>query len=169
VLALETDVEAAYANACALCMQGKTMTEAARIALPQARRRALRAQLEALPKLAQGSLCKLLEMSSMSATTSKDACRDAQQLIALEIALFGAGSSNVELLKARLRLVTLQLVQGDPVKAAATMKEAYASQCRSSWSALSKVDFLVLCERYCGIFGESQALITAMVDAAAQQ
>jgi hypothetical protein len=88
-------------------------------------------------------------------------------LVNLEIALFGV-DNKVELLKARLRLVSLLLLMRDTAQAAVIMREAYASQCRGPWSTLSKEDFLVLCDRYCAV-GEMQALVIALVNTAAKQ
>ena len=114
----------------------------------------LKARFEKLPTYAQGRLSKLLEISALShfgARKYDEACKDIQQLIDVETALYGKSNGNMNLLKAMIRLVTFSLSKNDEKLAFRTLRELSDRLCTPPWGVLNKEQFLVLCSRYSAV------------------
>lgn len=132
---LEKKVNAAYDRAAQYCREGMLMNDAAERALPTKLRQALISKLEALPLPAQATLPKLIEMNAIIYGMSgrmREAIAESQRLIELEIALFGSGATNLELLKAQLRLISFAMKARNMKLAEDTLMTAFLIQCGGS-------------------------------------
>ena len=112
-------------------------------------RRAVHAQLEALPPSSQSSRLRLLEIEGcamLSAGRGADALAAFRRMVAIEDAVEGACFFNMRTVRTHMRLCSAALLAGESALALATMR-AVLRGCCPPQGALSKPDLEGLSER----------------------